>query len=69
VPIIRVEMWEGRSLEQKRRLARELTDTLVAVTECDPASVRVLFNDYPKENWAIGGTLAADATDRPASGC
>ena len=63
VPIIRVEMWEGRSLELKRRLARELTDTLVQIIDCDPATVRVLIDDYSSENWGVGGTLRADATD------
>jgi phenylpyruvate tautomerase PptA (4-oxalocrotonate tautomerase family) len=38
MPIIRVEMWEGRSVEQKRRLARKWTDALVAVIECEPAA-------------------------------
>jgi 4-oxalocrotonate tautomerase len=60
VPIVRVEMYEGRSVEQKRRLARELTDTLARVIECDPASVRVLIDDYRPEDWAIGGTLHLD---------
>ena len=60
VPIIRVEMYEGRSVEQKRVLARELTETLARVTECDPESVRVLIDDYPPENWAIGGRLHID---------
>ncbi len=61
MPIIEVHMWEGRGTEQKRRLARELTETVVRVLQCDPASVRVLLNDYPPQNWAIGGTLVADA--------
>ena len=63
MPIIRVEMWEGRSLEQKRRVARELTDALARIIDCDPATVRVLIDDYPPENWAVGGTLRADARD------
>lgn len=61
MPIIRVEMWEGRSVELKRRLARELTDTLVGIIDCDPATVRVLIDDYSPENWAVGGTLRVDA--------
>jgi 4-oxalocrotonate tautomerase len=61
VPIIRVEMFEGRSVEQKRRLARELTDTVARVIECDPATVRVLFNEYATDDWAIGGTLRSDS--------
>ena len=51
MPIIRVEKWEGRDLEQKRRIARELTDALVAIIDCDPQTVRVLINDYSKDDW------------------
>ena len=67
MPIIRVEVWEGRSLEQKRRIARELTDTLVRIIDCDPATVRVLIDEYSTENWAVGGTLRVDAAGRASS--
>jgi len=65
MPIIRVEMWEGRNVEVKRRLARELTDTLARIIDCDPSTVRVLIDDYSTENWAVGGRLRADASDPP----
>jgi 4-oxalocrotonate tautomerase len=60
MPIIRVEMWEGRSLEQKQRLVRELTDVLTRIVDCDPATVRVLIDDYSRENWAVGGILQSE---------
>jgi 4-oxalocrotonate tautomerase len=60
MPIIRVEMWEGRDLEQKRRIARDLTDALTAIIDCDPQTVRVLINDYSKADWAVGGALQLD---------
>ena len=60
MPIIRVEMFEGRTVEQKRRLAAALTDAIVEEAGADRASVRVVFSDYAKTDWAIGGTLAAD---------
>jgi 4-oxalocrotonate tautomerase len=63
MPIIRVELWEGRGVAVKRRLARELTDTLARIIDCDPATVRVLIDDYSTENWAVGGTLQIDAAD------
>lgn len=60
MPIIRVEMWEGRDLAQKRRIVRELTDALVAIIDCDPATVRVLIDDYSTQNWGVGGILQFD---------
>lgn len=66
MPIIRVEMWAGRTPAQKRQLVRELTDTLARIAECDPATVRVLIDDYPLENWAVGGVLEVDRRTEPS---
>jgi 4-oxalocrotonate tautomerase len=63
MPIIRVEMWEGRSVDQKRRIASELSDALVRIIDCDPTAVRVLIDDYSRENWGVGGMLQVDAED------
>jgi 4-oxalocrotonate tautomerase len=60
MPIVRVEMWEGRTLDQKRRLARELTDLIAEVVDCDPETVRILITDYARQDWAVGGVLQAD---------
>lgn len=55
-------------MDQKRRIARELTDALARIINCDPATVRVLIDDYPRENWAVGGTLQLDVEDAPGPG-
>jgi 4-oxalocrotonate tautomerase len=60
MPIVHVEMWQGRSVEQKRQLAQELTEVVARISECDPATVRVLIDDYSRENWAVGGVLESD---------
>ncbi len=60
MPIIRVEMFEGRSKEKKRELAKALTDEMVRVTGVGEASVNVIIDEIKKENWAAGGDLYAD---------
>ena len=60
MPIIHVEMLEGRNVEQKRVLARELTDAFVRSCGGDAANVRVLIREVAPVDWAIGGTLVAD---------
>jgi len=60
MPIIHVEMLEGRTNDQKRTLASELTDAFIRSCGGDASSVRVVMRDVPPENWAIGGTLVAD---------
>lgn len=60
MPIVRVEMWQGRTLEQKRQLVRELTEVVARVSGCDASTVRVLIDEYAPENWAVRGVLQSD---------
>jgi len=53
-------MLEGRSVEQKRRLVREITDIVVKYTGTTDDQVDVLIEDYPRENWAKAGVLFRD---------
>ena len=60
MPVIRIEMLEGRSAEQKRALVRELTDGCVRALGASPESVKVLIFDVPREHWATGGVLLSE---------
>lgn len=60
MPIIRVEMLAGRTVEQKRELAEVLTRETARIAGTNPSSIFVVFEDVAKENWAVGGTLIAD---------
>lgn len=55
MPILTVNLMEGRSEAQKTALIRELTDTVVRVLDAKPEQVRVLINDVPKTNYGIAG--------------
>ena len=69
MPTIRVELFAGRTVEQKRALARELTDAAVRVLGGSPDGVDVIFTDIARHDWATGGTLWADkAKPPPAAG-
>ena len=60
MPIIRIEFWEGRSLEQKRALASQITRAVSRIAECDPSVVQVIFQEYTLDNWSIAGSLESD---------
>jgi 4-oxalocrotonate tautomerase len=60
VPLIVVKMLEGRSVEQKRRLVREITNVVTKYTGAPEEQVDVIIEDYPKENWAKAGVLLYD---------
>jgi 4-oxalocrotonate tautomerase len=57
MPTYHVEMIEGRTLEQKKRLVQEITRVSVEVLGGSPDSVDVLITDVKAENWATGGKL------------
>ena len=61
MPTIRVELFEGRSAEQKAALAQELTAACVRVLGGNPGGVAILFYDIKKSDWATGGVLWSQA--------
>ena len=60
MPIIRVEMFEGRSVDQKRELVEVLSKETARITGCDVSSIYVVIEDVKKENWGAGGELCLD---------
>jgi len=60
MPIIRVEMFKGRSQEQKRALVRELTDGFVRTAGGRAEAIQVVITEVDKEDWGSGGELAID---------
>lgn len=67
MPTLRVELFEGRTVEQKAALARELTAACVKVLGGSADGVDVLFFDVPRQNWATGGTLWSQKAPPPAA--
>ena len=61
MPIVRVEMWSGRTLAQKQELARVITDAVVNIAHTTPEATIIVFEDISKENWAQSGVLASDS--------
>ena len=60
MPIVRIEMWPGRTHAQKAELARVITDAVVTIGHTTPEATLVILEDVGKENWAQGGVLASD---------
>ncbi|MEW5734622.1 MAG: 2-hydroxymuconate tautomerase [Thermodesulfobacteriota bacterium] len=60
MPVVSIKMAEGRSVEQKRRLVRSVTDALVSELGVKPEWVTVLIEELSRENWATAGELHSD---------
>ena len=52
-----IELFEGRTLEQKRKLVEEVTRVTTEVLGCASESVDIILTDAKRENWATGGKL------------
>lgn len=60
MPIIRIEMWEGKTLEQKRELVEVYTREMSRITGNKPESIFVVIDEVKKENWGVSGMLCSD---------
>ena len=57
MPTYHIEMIEGRTVEQKKKLVEEITRVSVVVLGGTPEMVDILITDVKRENWATGGRL------------
>ncbi|RXT13486.1 4-oxalocrotonate tautomerase [Ammoniphilus sp. CFH 90114] len=63
MPLIQVQVLEGRSSEQISRLIQQLTISAVESLEVKPEQVRVIVNEVPKSHWGVGG-VTKETLDR-----
>ncbi len=57
MPTFHVEMFEGRTPEQKKALVEKVTQAAVDALGCKADSVDIIITDIKKDNWATGGKL------------
>lgn len=60
MPMLRLEMHPGRTIEQKRAFVREVTRVATETLNCPPESVDVVISEVAREDWAKAGKLIAD---------
>ena len=60
MPVVSVHMLAGRTVDQKRRLAAEITQAMVEIAGADRQNVHVLIDEVAAENWSRAGALIAD---------
>ncbi len=60
MPVVRVEMWTGRTHAQKQELVRVMTEAMVNIAHTTPEATIIIFEDIARENWAQSGSLASD---------
>jgi 4-oxalocrotonate tautomerase len=61
MPVVTIQMSKGKTLEQKRRLAEEITATITSTLGVDPDWVTILIEELDRENIAKSGKLLSES--------
>lgn len=59
MPFITVQLIEGRSIEQKHALIKEISEAAIRVLDADPDNVRIVINEVTADDWGVGGVPVA----------
>jgi len=57
MPFIQVHMVEGRTQEQREKLAKAITDATAEILKVNEEDIWIEFTDMPKTHFATGGIL------------
>lgn len=60
MPIVQIDMLEGRSTEQKRELAKKVTEVIVETVKCQPDAVTIVIREAAKQHISKAGVLMLD---------
>ena len=55
MPLIEITMVEGRSLEMKKELMKNVTETVSETINAKKETIRIVIREVPKDHWAVGG--------------
>ena len=59
MPIVRIELLQGRTPAKKDELIMRVTDAVVTTLGVNRNQVRVILFEVPPEHWAVGGQTKA----------
>lgn len=60
MPLVHVYMFEGRTLEQRRKIVAGITQAMVDGAQTEAKEVHVLLHDMPNSDWSNGGVLYSE---------
>lgn len=60
MPIVQIDMIEGRTAEQKREMAKKITEVLCQTVNCPAEAVTIVIREAAKQHIAKAGILMSD---------
>ena len=61
MPFVIVEAFEGRTVEQKRGLVKDITEAVCKNFKVNPDAVSILIHEMKRENLGKAGELTIDS--------
>ncbi|MEG0383902.1 2-hydroxymuconate tautomerase [Solibacillus cecembensis] len=55
MPIVQIQLLEGRTDEQKENIIVKITESLVEAAEVSPEQVRVIITEISPKHWGVAG--------------
>ena len=65
MPDVHITWLEGRTVDQKRKVAQRITEVLMEEAGAKSESTHIVFVDVPTTNFASGGVTVADKKAKP----
>jgi len=60
MPVVRIDMWEGRDKETKRKLIQSVSKAVADSLGIEMDKVEIIINDVHKDNWGKEGEQASE---------
>ena len=60
---VQITLLEGRTVEQKRRAVKRITEVLCEELNVKPEKLTIAFVEVPRHSYARNGTLLSDRAD------
>lgn len=60
MPFVQIDMIEGRTTDQKREMAKKITEVISETAKCPKEAVNIVIRETKKENIAVAGILKSD---------
>jgi 4-oxalocrotonate tautomerase len=60
MPVVNITWLEGRTVDQKRKVAQRITQVLMEEAGAKSESTHIVMVDVPATNFASGGVTVAD---------
>jgi len=60
MPVVRIDMWEGRDKETKRKLIQSVSKAVADSLGIEVDRVEIILSDVPKDNWGKNGEQASE---------